>query len=107
MKSPAGQKKIPVLSASQLALIEEATAMEQQAAQNAGAVGYLARMLVQVTMPHSRQTGNEFTRSNGGFSVTMLASSRYGLPYGTVPRLLLAWMTTEAVRMKDSHPYAW
>jgi hypothetical protein len=91
----------PLISAKQLALIEEATEIEQQAASKAGAIGYLARMLVQVTMPHSRQDGNEFTRSNGGFSVTMLAASRYGLPYGTVPRLLLAWMATEAVRTKE------
>src|SRR5277367_6131729 len=87
-----------LFSTSQLALIEEATAMEQEAAQEAGAVGYPARMLVQVTMPHSKQSGDKFTRSNGGFSVTMVAASDYGLPYGTVPRLLLAWMTTEAVR---------
>jgi hypothetical protein len=91
-----------LLSPNQLALIQEATAIEREAASKAGAVGYLARMLVQVTMPHSKPKDNEFTRTNGGFSVTMLAASRYGLPYGTVPRLVLAWMTTEAVRTKES-----
>jgi Plasmid encoded RepA protein len=31
----------------------------------------------------------------------MTALSRAGLPYGTIPRLLLAWLTTEAVRTKE------
>ena len=30
----------------------------------------------------------------------MLARSDMGLPYGTYPRLLMAWITTEAVRTK-------
>lgn len=90
------------IAPSRLALVEEATAMEGELAQKAGAVGYLARMLVQVTMPHAKQKSNEFTRRNGSFSVTMLASTEYGLPYGTVPRLLLAWLTTEAVRTRES-----
>jgi hypothetical protein len=89
------------IAPSRLALIEEATEIERELAREAGAIGYLARMLVQVTMPHAKQKGNEFTRHNGGFSVTMLASSQYGLPYGTVPRLLLAWLTTEAVRTRE------
>jgi hypothetical protein len=89
------------IAPSRLTLVEEATEMERQLAHEAGAIGYLARMLVQVTMPHAKQKSNEFTRRNGGFSVTMLASSQYGLPYGTVPRLLLAWLTTEAVRTRE------
>lgn len=102
MTAPTKPLRIPLFSATQLAFIEEATQIEQQAAQKAGTVGYLARMLVQVTMPHAKQSSHEFTRTNGGFSVTMLAASQYGLPYGTVPRLLLAWMTTEVVRTKEA-----
>jgi hypothetical protein len=33
--------------------------------------------------------------------MTMQARRAIGLPYGTVPRLLTAWMTTEAVRTKE------
>jgi hypothetical protein len=100
--TPTKPLRSPLFSATQIAFIEEATQIEQQAAQKAGTVGYLARMLVQVTMPHAKQSSHEFTRTNGGFSVTMLAASQYGLPYGTVPRLLLAWMTTEVVRTKEA-----
>ena len=82
-------------------LIQAALAIESEEAQEAGAVGFMARAMVQATMPHKRVAGNEFTRRNGNFTLTMLAPSKIGLPYGNVPRLLLAWLTTEAVRTKQ------
>lgn len=74
---------------------------EYEEARKAGALGYMARALVQATIPHARVVGNEFIRSNGAYSITILAPSKFGLPYGSVPRLLLAWVTTEAVRTKS------
>jgi hypothetical protein len=79
-------------------LITEALAIEAQSAQEAGALGFMARALVQATLPHRKTAGTEFLRRNGTFTLSLLAPSTVGLPYGTVPRLLLAWMTTEAVR---------
>jgi len=81
-------------------LITDALAIEAQDAREAGALGYMARALVQATMPHSRPDTNEFERRNGAFTLIMIAPSRIGLPYGVVPRLMLAWMTTEVVRTK-------
>jgi Plasmid encoded RepA protein len=49
-------------------------------------------------MPHSRPEGLVFERTNGAFSLVMMGHPHAGLPYGTVPRLLLARLTTEAVR---------
>ena len=82
-------------------LISDALAIEAEEAINAGALGFMARALVQATLPHKRVAGNEFTRRNGAFTLNLLAPSAVGLPYGTVPRLLLAWLTTEAVRTKS------
>ena len=65
----------------------------------------MARVLVQATMPHSAKAGNEFSRSNGRIHVSILAPSNVGLPYGSYPRLLLAWLTTEAVRTRSSTLY--
>lgn len=79
-------------------LISEALAIEAQEAAEAGQVGFMARAMVQATMPHKRVTGNEFSRRNGNFTLSMIAPSRVGLPYGNVPRLLLSWLTTEAVK---------
>lgn len=64
-------------------------------------VGYVGRLLVQATMPHSRPTTHEVHRQNGEFHLSMVAPSWVGLPYGTPPRHLLAWLTTEAVRTKS------
>lgn len=82
-------------------LISEALAIEEESAKKAGAIGYMARAMVQTTMPHSRVEGNEFIRRNGHFSLAMMARSDIGLPYGNIPRLLLAWITTEAVIKKE------
>ena len=84
-------------------LISESLAMEAEEAKEAGALAFMARALVQATLPHSQQENNEFVRTNGAFSITMLAPSAVGLPYGSIPRLLMAWLTTEAVRTKSPH----
>lgn len=81
-------------------LISEALAIEAEEAHQAGTLGYMARALVQATIPHSKTAGHEFKRRNGAFKLTILADSEIGLPYGSIPRLLIAWVTTEAVRTK-------
>jgi len=83
------------------ALITQALAIEDEEARNAGALGFMARAMVQATLPHRKVEGNEFERRNGNFTLTLQAPSKVGLPYGTVPRLLLAWVTTEAVKTKS------
>jgi hypothetical protein len=52
-------------------------------------------------MPHAPSEATEFVRRNGAFTLTMFARRDVGLPYGSVPRLLMAWLTTEAVRTKE------
>lgn len=82
-------------------LVDEALAIEAQAAKEAGALGYMARVLVQATMPHKQVAGDVFERRNGALSLAIIAHPRVGLPYGSYPRLLLAWITTEAVKTKN------
>ena len=82
-------------------LINEALAIEAESAQNAGALGFMARAMVQATLPHKKVEGNEFERRNGAFTLSLMAPAKIGLPYGTVPRLLLAWLTTEAVKTQS------
>jgi len=82
-------------------IINDALAIEAESAQDAGALGFMARAMVQATLPHKKVLGNEFERRNGNYTLTLLAPSKIGLPYGTVPRLLLAWLTTEAVRTQS------
>ena len=82
-------------------LITEALAIEAEDAKEAGALGYMCRSLVQATLPHKAVKGNEFSRTNGAFTLSLMAPSSIGLPYGTMPRLLVAWLTSEAVKTKQ------
>ena len=82
-------------------LITQALAIEDEAARDAGTLGFMARAMVQATLPHRKVTGNEFSRTNGNYTLTILAPSAIGLPYGMIPRLLLAWLTTEAVKTQN------
>lgn len=68
---------------------------------------FLARQLVQTTLPHS-DPGDVpvWSRTNGNLTLTIqqgYAKDGRGIghPYGTIPRLLLYWMTTEALRIKS------
>lgn len=80
-------------------LVADALAMEKEAAADAGTLGYMARALVQATIPHSKTEGTTFIRTNGDYRLSIISTE--GLPYGSIPRLLLAWLATEAVRTKS------
>ena len=69
-----------------------------ESAHDAGAIGFLARFLVQTTLPHRRQSGSQYTRTDGRFTLRITDVGGAGLPYGSYPRLILIWMTSEAVR---------
>ena len=56
-------------------LVSEALAIEAEEAKDAGALGYMARAFVQATLPHRKVEGNEFVRTNGHFTLTMLKRS--------------------------------
>lgn len=84
----------------QARFLEEALAMEAEDARTAGELGFVARIFVQATLPHSRPTKNDFERVNGHYSLHLVAPPSIGLPFGSYPRLVLAWLTTEAVRKK-------
>lgn len=82
-------------------LIEAALAIEAEDAKHAGTLGFVVRVLAQVTLPHKATPNNTFTRRNGFFSLAVMAHPDVGLPYGSIPRLLLSWLTTEAVRIRS------
>jgi hypothetical protein len=81
-----------------LALLARAEEIEREDAKDAGSIGYMARAIIQATIPHSDPGTNEFRRRNGNYTLAMLAPSNIGLPYGSIPRLVLSWISTEAVR---------
>jgi hypothetical protein len=74
--------------------------------EEAGAVGYMARAMIQATMPHSKTDELHFTRKNGNYTLTMTATNpKVGLPFGALPRLILCWLTGEVVRKREPKIY--
>jgi hypothetical protein len=74
-------------------------------------LSYLARLWCQTSLPY-RDPGNNVSawgRKNGNLSLMVQPGvamgedgepRSIGFPYGTIPRLLLTWLSTEAVRTK-------
>ncbi len=75
--------------------------VESVDAQTAGALGFMPRLVVLTTLPHRRPESHRFERVNGRHSLRMSAPRRVGLPCGSYSRLLLAYLTTEAVRTES------
>ena len=64
--------------------------------------GFMARMMALCSLPRSNP-GNrkECKRVNGPFTLYMNAVGGCKLPFGNLPRLLMAWLSTEAVRTQS------
>jgi hypothetical protein len=93
-KEPAGgrRKRDPE------AILSLTEAMYSECALDADALGFMAKMLVQTTLPHRAQPGKQYTRTDGDVTLSITDLGGAGLPYGAYPRLILVWMTTEALR---------
>ena len=65
-------------------------------------MGFMARLMALCSLPRSNP-GNrhQYKRVNGPYKLVMIAGADNNLPYGNIPRLLLAWVCTEAVRTQS------
>ena len=62
----------------------------------------MARLLALCTLPRTNPGDRpQYKRVNGPYTLIMSCSGAAKLPYGTLPRLLLAWICTEAVRTQS------
>ena len=98
------------LSKREDAFIDRALSMRDSESHAFGEIGYWARVWVQASLPHSNPGKvNVWGRENGAFSLTVQPGvdivggkeKNYGIPFGSIPRLLMCWMCTEAVRTKE------
>ena len=62
-------------------------------------LGFMARMMVLCSLPRTNP-GNrhQYKRVNGPYKLIMSVTGDHKLPFGNLPRLLLAWVCTEAVK---------
>lgn len=85
-------------------LIRAAEDVELQDAWTAKTVRYTGRCFVQVHLPHSIRQINQFEnykRESGDFFMEVKPDSKIGLPYGTIPRLILIWIADEVRRKRQ------
>ena len=64
--------------------------------------GFMGRTMALCSLPRTNP-GNrkEYKRVNGPFTLYMVAGGGNKLPFGNLPRLILAWVSTEAVRTQS------
>ena len=67
-------------------------------------LGFMARLMALCSLPRTNP-GNQlqYKRVNGPYKLVMIAGADCKLPYGNLPRLLLAWVCTEVVRTQSRH----
>ena len=65
-------------------------------------LGFMARLMALCSLPRTNP-GNqkEYIRCNGPYTLGMTAGLNNKLPFGNYPRLLLAWVCTEAVQTQS------
>ena len=65
-------------------------------------LGFMARMMALCSLPRTNPGATlQYKRVNGPYKLVMIAGADCKLPFGNLPRLLLAWVSTEAVRTQS------
>jgi hypothetical protein len=85
--------------------MESAAEIEARDPWSAKMVKYAGRCFIQANLPHSSRNidpFSTFTRTNGKMTLQIKPDTKYGIPYGTIPRLLLMWIANEVRTKKNS-----
>ena len=88
--------------AAPLNLFEAHRAIKNSSADSAGAIGYMPRVFCIHSLPHLDPKANFYNRVNGRTQLDIIGTSNCGLPFGRISRLLLIWLTTQAIHQKNS-----
>ena len=65
-------------------------------------LGFMARLMTLCSLPRTNPGDqHQYTRQNGPCRLILSRTGEYKLPFGTLPRLLMAWLSTEAVRTQS------
>ena len=65
-------------------------------------LGFMARTMALCSLPRTNPGDRlQYKRKNGPYTLYMTATAGSKLPFGTLPRLLLAWVSTEGVKTQS------
>ena len=92
----------------QLEFIDQVVAINNSDVHDRDALGFSARVLVQASLPHRTPKKGEavWIRRNGNFALQIQpgytnAGKCIGFPFGNIPRLVLTYLTTQAVQTRQ------
>ena len=69
-------------------------------------MGFMTRLLTLCSLPRTDPGDRlQYVRRNGPYTLVMIAGGDNKLPFGNLPRLLLAWVCTEAKKSHDRDPH--
>ena len=83
-------------------LINAALEIQETSARDAGAVCYVTSLMAQVSLPHRDPKTRRYIRRNGNIQIFLDDPTGIGIPYGSIPRLVLVWITTEAFNKRSN-----
>jgi hypothetical protein len=65
-------------------------------------MGFMARLMTLCSLPRTNPGSRlQYKRQNGPYKLVMIAGGDNKLPYGNLPRLLMAWVCTETIRTQE------
>ncbi len=103
------EKALPVRR--HLQLVKLAGNLAEQTREEAEELGFMSRLLIMVNLPY-RNPGKDcknWYRQNGNVAIDIVPAYKkgecLGLPYGTYPRLILAYLATQAVKTQSPEIY--
>jgi len=89
------------LTKTQLRVIETSCEIAEEGAKGSGNLTFFPTDYLFTGFPYSRPEGHTYTHQLGERLLTLNAAPEFGLPYGSMVRLLIARITCEAVKAKS------
>lgn len=71
-------------------------------AYHADSIGYLPRSLVLTALPLKNIKKNSYLARNGNITLSMICPEDTTLPYGAIPRLILAYISSQVIKNKNN-----
>jgi hypothetical protein len=82
----------------ELDLFQLSMEIDSKNAVESGDLGFMATSMIYAALPHSEIKSGFFKRTNGPISLSIMNDPDIGLPYGKIPRIITAFLCTEAKR---------
>ena len=105
---PKPKKELSIIPNRHRQLVDLAGTLAEQTREEANELGFMSRLLIMVNLPY-RDPGSEcknWSRKNGKVSIDVVSAYKQskgwiGIPYGAYPRLILAYLVTQAVKTQS------